>query len=146
MHGLRLLHQQDHRIAIAGRTFWNEDEPTLRQGYRTVFAELGLPLDSDSPTDLVLFPEMDSRATVPEITESCWSILGKHPDDVMCSHSRMVIKRRGARRPAIVACTLLPYDERFELGATLAEASGPVKLNHRFCAEFCVLGGGSCSA
>ena len=59
--------------------------------------------------------------------------------------ARMVVKRKGETRPAVVACTLLPYDQQFELGATLAEASVDVKLNHPHCAKFCVLGGGSCS-
>jgi hypothetical protein len=45
----------------------------------------------------------------------------------------------------VVACTLLPYDTRFELGATLAEAAVSVPLNHPHCARFCVLGGGACS-
>ena len=63
----------------------------------------------------------------------------------MCSSARMVVKRKGAARPAVLACTLLPYDERFELGPTLAGASGAVPLNHPHCAKFCVLGGGACS-
>ena len=41
---------------------------------------------------------------------------------------------------------LLPYDNAFELGRNLRDATGPVKLNHPFCAQFCVLGGASCSA
>jgi hypothetical protein len=45
----------------------------------------------------------------------------------------------------VVACTLIPYDPQFELGATLAESLGAVALNHPHCARFCVLGGGSCS-
>jgi hypothetical protein len=45
----------------------------------------------------------------------------------------------------VLACTLLAYDTRFELGATLAEAAGAVALNHPHCAKFCVLGGASCS-
>ena len=53
--------------------------------------------------------------------------------------------RGGAARPTVVSCTLLPYEEAFELGGTLAEAARPVSLNHRYCAEFCVLGGASCS-
>ena len=57
----------------------------------------------------------------------------------------MVVKRRGAAAPAVVACTLLPYDPQFELGATLAEAARPVALNHPHCAKFCVLGGAACS-
>ena len=44
-----------------------------------------------------------------------------------------------------LACTLLAYDPRFEMGTTLAEASAAVPLNHPFCASFCVLGGASCS-
>lgn len=64
---------------------------------------------------------------------------------MMCASSRMVVKRRGAGRPAVLACTLLPYDGQFELGTTLAEAAGAVPLNHPHCAKFCVLGGGSCT-
>ena len=45
----------------------------------------------------------------------------------------------------VLACTLLAYDPRFEMGTTLAEASAPVSLNHPFCSSFCVLGGAACS-
>ena len=58
----------------------------------------------------------------------------------------MVVKRKGADRPAVLACTLLAYDEQFELGETLQEAERDVALNHPHCAKFCVLGGASCSA
>ncbi|MGB7914780.1 MAG: radical SAM protein, partial [Rhodomicrobium sp.] len=85
-------------------------------------------------------------ATPPEITEACWGILKKSPGEVMCSSARMVVKRKGALSPAVAACTLLPYDTRFELGATLAEASRAVPLSHPYCASFCVLGGGSCGS
>ncbi|MBN8907060.1 MAG: radical SAM protein, partial [Rhodospirillales bacterium] len=71
--------------------------------------------------------------------------LDKRPQELMCASSRMVVKRKGAASPAVVACTLLPYDPQFELGRTLAEASGTVALNHPYCASFCVLGGASCS-
>src|SRR5690606_41113510 len=90
--------------------------------------------------------EMDAAADVPEITEACWGILGKSPRDVMCASSRMVVKRKGAEKPVVVACTLLPYQPAFELGQSLKEASGEVSLNHPHCARFCVLGGASCSA
>jgi hypothetical protein len=82
---------------------------------------------------------------VPEITDACWGILHVNPDAMMCATSRMVVKRKGADHPSVAACTLLPYDEAFDLGPTLASASGTVKLNHPNCAKFCVLGGGSCS-
>jgi hypothetical protein len=45
----------------------------------------------------------------------------------------------------VLACTLLAYDPRFELGETLSDATGEVALNHPHCAKFCVLGGASCS-
>jgi hypothetical protein len=98
---------------------------------------------------------MDLSADVPEITESCWDILGKSPAEVMCASSRMVVKRKGVACPVVLPCTLLPYDPAFEMGATLAESTrahgsmfehGAVKLCHPHCAKFCVLGGGSCSA
>ena len=142
--GLRWLADAGAALAVAGRTLWEEDEPALRAGYAGLFAEHGLRLDAHDPAQLVLFPEMEHRRSVPEITEACWGILGKSPDQVMCADQRMVIKRRGAQRPAVVSCTLLPYEAEFELGATLAEAARPVALNHRFCSQFCVLGGGSC--
>jgi hypothetical protein len=64
---------------------------------------------------------------------------------MMCATSRMVVKRKGATRPVVVPCTLLPYGAAFEMGHRLEGALGPVALNHPHCARFCVLGGGSCS-
>ncbi len=147
--GMRWLRDAGLRMAVAGRTIWGEDEAAARAGYAALFAREGFAIDAANPAECVLFPEMDERAQVPEITTACWGILGKSPDSVMCASARMVVKRRGAARPAVLACTLLAYDPRFELGATLAEAtSGPggeVALNHPHCAKFCVLGGASCS-
>jgi uncharacterized Fe-S cluster-containing radical SAM superfamily protein len=143
--GLRWLGENGFTIHLAGRTYWNEDEASLREGYRAMIADMNLATDADDPMQLVLFPEMDEKAEVPEITTACWGILGVDPKGIMCASSRMVVKRKGADKPAVVACTLLPYDEQFEMGETLKEASGIVKLNHPHCAKFCVLGGGSCS-
>ena len=117
----------------------------MRAGFAGLFAEHGIPIDADDPVALMLFPEMDAALDVPEITEACWGILDLSPSSVMCASSRMVVKRKDAAAPAVLACTLLPYDERFELGATLAEAARAVPLNHPHCARFCVLGGAACS-
>ena len=125
--GLRWLGENDFTIHLAGRTYWNEDDASLRDGYRAMIANLGLNVDADDPMQMVLFPEMDEKAEVPEITTDCWGILGVDPKGIMCASSRMVVKRKGADKPAVVACTLLPYDEQFETGATLKEASGIVK-------------------
>ena len=125
---------------------WGEDPARERAGYARMLAASEIELDAADPAQLVLFPEMDEMVDVPEITTACWGILHKTPDDIMCSSSRMVVKRKGAERPVVQACTLLAYDTAFEMGATLAEASRPVQLNHPHCAKFCVLGGASCSA
>ncbi|QPC43451.1 radical SAM protein [Kaustia mangrovi] len=153
--GLDWLASEGFSIAVCGRTCWSETEAEARAGYGRLFAERGYAIDADDPAGLVLLPEMDETADVPEITERCWGILGKSPGDTMCASSRMAVKRKGADRPVILPCTLLPYDPRFEMGETLRDAlsadggmfdRGRVKLNHPHCAKFCVLGGGSCSA
>jgi MoaA/NifB/PqqE/SkfB family radical SAM enzyme len=143
--GLVWLAREGLRIDVAGRRFTAESEADMRAGYARLFAELGIPLDANDPVRLMLFPEMDPGRDVPEITTACWGILRKSPDDVMCASARMVVKRKDAPAPAVVACTLIPYDPRFELGRTLVEASGAVPLNHPYCASFCVLGGAACS-
>lgn len=144
--GLQWLAQRGAHLAIAGRTMWHEAEAAARVGYRSLLNDLGLTLDADDPKALVLFPEMDPNKDPPEITTQCWTILNKDPAEIMCATQRMVVKRKGAGQASVVACTLLPYSPEFELGQTLSEARRSVPLNHAYCASFCVLGGGSCSA
>lgn len=145
--GLSWLAANNIPLALAGRKALHEDEAAAREGYRGLIASLGLALDAADPKQLVLFPEMIARADPPEITTACWGILNKTPDSIMCASQRMVVRRRGAALPRVLACTLLVDDPAFELGATLAEATAaPVQLKHPWCASFCVLGGASCSA
>ena len=139
--GIAWLASEGFVVAIAGRHLGSESAAAAQAGYAALFAGLGLACPP-----LVLFPEMDAAADVPEITTACWGILGVYPDSLMCASSRMVVRRRGAQAPAVLACTLLAYDPQFELGATLAEAAQPVALNHPHCARFCVLGGANCAA
>ena len=143
--GFVWLARNGFSLHVASRGLSGESETEIRSGFACLFAELGVAIDADDPVVLMVFPEMDPAADVPEITEACWGILGKSPESVMCATSRMVVKRKGAAHPAVIACTLLPYDPRFELGRTLADANRAVSLNHPHCAKFCVLGGGACS-
>lgn len=136
--GLAWLARTGFRVAVAGRRLDSEAEASAN--YRRLFARLGVEVDH-----LVLFPTMDASTDVPEVTDACWGLLGVSPSTMMCASSRMVVKPKGASSPHVVACTLLPYDHRFAMGATLAEATRPVSLNHPHCARFCVLGGASCS-
>ncbi len=144
--GMEWLRDNGFRMAIAGRSVWGDSDAESRAGYAAFFAKHGFDIDAQNPGQTVLFPEMDETVEVPEITAACWGILDKSPDAVMCASSRMVVKRKGAERPVVLACTLLPYSPEFELGETLEEAEADVHLNHPHCAKFCVLGGASCSA
>jgi uncharacterized Fe-S cluster-containing radical SAM superfamily protein len=153
--GIDWLAREGFTLTLAGRTCWGESEADARVGYAALIAARAWSVDAYDPGALVLFPEMDEHADVPEITQDCWGILQKDPKDVMCASSRMVVKRKGAAAPVVLPCTLLPYDPAFEMGETLGEAAradggmfdqGAVKLCHPHCAKFCVLGGGTCSA
>jgi uncharacterized Fe-S cluster-containing radical SAM superfamily protein len=146
LEGMDWLRDAGIAMAVAGRTLWGESEAEARARFASLFETRGYRVDAADPGALVLFPEMDAAVDVPEITTACWGILGKSPDSVMCASSRMVVKRKGAGRPVVLACTLLAYDEAFEMGETLQEAERDVALNHPHCAKFCVLGGASCSA
>ncbi|MEO1207070.1 MAG: radical SAM protein [Pseudomonadota bacterium] len=154
LEGMDWLSENGFQMAIAGRTCWGEDDAASRAGYARLIAAHGWPIEPADTQQLMLLPEMNEAAEVPEITTACWSILQKRPVDMMCSTSRMVVKRRGAGAATVLPCTLIPYDAAFDMGPTLAAAEaanggmfdgGAVKLCHVHCARFCVLGGGSCS-
>jgi hypothetical protein len=154
LEGLDWLSAHGFALDVVGRARFGEDEASLRDGYAGLFRARGYAIDAADPAQLVLFPEMDETAAVPEITTACWGILDVSPDAMMCASSRMIVRRKGAATATVRPCTLLAYDPSFEMGATLAAAAvadggnfarGAVKLNHPHCAKFCVLGGGSCS-
>ncbi len=154
LEGIDWLSQNGFTLNLAGRTIWNEEAAQERKGYGDLVKSHQWAIDSDDPRQLILFPEMDEKKDAPEITTKCWGLLDIRPESMMCASSRMVIKRRGAKTPQLVPCTLIAYEENFEMGTTLQEAAGAnsgmftdgaVKLCHPYCAKFCVLGGGSCS-
>ncbi|MEE9346698.1 MAG: radical SAM protein [Robiginitomaculum sp.] len=144
--GMNWLAKNGFALNIAGRAMFSEGEDDARAGYAKLIAKHGWDIDARDPGQTILFPEMDAAIDVPEITTACWGILNISPDAMMCATSRMVVKRKGASAPAVLACTLLWDDAQFELGQTLKGSRAPVKLNHPHCAKFCVLGGASCSA
>lgn len=145
LEGLKWLSENGFTLDIAGRTRWGENEDKLRDGYAQFFAKNNIAIDAQNHKQLVLFPEMEPETNIPEITTACWDILNVNPNDMMCASSRMVVKRKGADKPAVIACTLLPYEDEFEFASTLTESAKRVQLNHPFCSKFCVLGGGACS-
>jgi len=144
--GLEWLTEHGFNLHIAGRAMFSESDAAARAGYAKLIAAQGWDIDAADPAAVMLFPEMDEKVDVPEITTECWDILNVHPESMMCANSRMIVKRKGAAAPAVLSCTLLWDDPQFEMGNTLKESLTPVQLNHPHCAKFCVLGGASCSA
>ncbi|MFT7300981.1 MAG: hypothetical protein ACI89Z_001448, partial [Porticoccus sp.] len=137
------LSENGFNISIASRSLLNESEQQSVEGHQSILKAHGINIDLENK--LVIFPEMKSDKDVPEISVNCWNILGVAPDDQMCSKERMIVKRKEDEHAIVMPCTLLAYDEKLILGNTLKTAKKEVFLNHRFCAEFCVLGGASCS-
>ena len=145
MKGLKWLDENDFNYALATRLLWNETEEELRKNFGIFVKNNHLKLNTNSKQELVTFAEMDESVDTPEITTSCWDILKKDPKDIMCSSSRMIVRKKGLKKPSVIACTLLPYDEEFDLGQTLTNSLQKIYLNHKHCSKFCVLGGSSCS-
>ena len=145
MEGLKWLNQNNFNYALATRLLWGEQEDQLRDNFNLFIDKYNLKLDAKSKEQLVTFAEMDEKVDTPEITTACWNLLGKNPEDMMCSSSRMVVKKKTSTKPSVIACTLLPYEDEFDLGQNLTDSLKKIYLNHKHCSKFCVLGGSSCS-
>ncbi len=146
---LRALAPLPLRLTVAGRRAGAPaEEAGLRARYAALFAAEGLDLDAYDPTVLVLFPELGvselgEGAPLPLPRPDLLALRERQGLSLMCRRERMVVQRKGAE-PEVVACTLLPEEPRFAVGATLTESFRPVRLDHPHCARFCVLGGASC--
>ena len=144
--GLAWLARTGFSTTVAARLPSGDDEVVFRAGFATLFRALDLPLDAHNPAHLVLFPDLADATLPPEVSEICWQALQRTGREVMCASSRMIVHRKGEPEPSVVACTLQPYERRFDLGPNLAAARRPVRLNHHHCARFCVFGAASCTA
>lgn len=143
--GIKWLNENGFQISIAGRNPPGEIDADVRREYKALFDSIGLDLNEDTDENLVLFPEIAGNPSPPEITSNCFEILDKDPSTVMCANSRMVVHKKGETLPSVLACTIIPFDDRFNLGPTLKHAATSISLNHPHCANFCILGGSSCS-
>ena len=142
--GIRWLADNKFNINIASRII-NKNEEILREGFAKLFKDNNLIIDAYNKNDLVVFPEMNSQSDTPEITTDCWDILNTDPKNMMCSNSRMIVKRREDSKTHIVSCTLIPFEKDFSYGNNLKKSFNKIYLNHPFCSKFCVLGGASCT-
>ena len=145
INGLVWLSNQDFACRVAGRRAALETEEQSRLGYTKLFSKHAIHVNAQDPEQLVLFPEIDSSQPAQEISTACLSTLNVKRENLMCSNSRMVVRRKNANKPTVVACTLITQDPYFELGSDLAGSNKTIALNHPFCSQFCVLGGATCS-
>ncbi len=70
LEGMRWLRDTGIRMAVAGRTMWDESEALSRAGFARLFEAEGFDIDAEDPGMTILFPEMDINVEVPEITTS----------------------------------------------------------------------------
>lgn len=143
LNNLKKLNNIGLTLSLAGRSISGEVSTFAYQKYIDLLNEYDIPLSQEK---IVIFPEMDLNKDVPEISVGCWDILKKSPDMQMCASERMIVKKKGESHTSVLACTLIAYHDEFNLGQTLKDSQRRVYLNHKFCAQFCVLGGASCSA
>ncbi len=126
--GLQLLHEQGFAISIARQMDVGEDVAAVSAAYRLLLRRAHLPED----TRIVALPELGRLGT-----DSHVDVTVSAPDDpskLMCSHSRMLLKREGQLR--VYACTFTDDDVRFDLGTSLADATyASVCLQHQRCRQ-----------
>lgn len=91
------LSENGFDLSIASRSLTHESSADSVQGHGELLKNLGIQIDLSEK--LVVFPEMDAKESVPEITTACWDILSKSPDDQMCASERMIVKRKGDASP-----------------------------------------------
>ena len=114
INGLKWLHQNQFTFHLAGSTRWGEDERTLQEAHQHKLTGFGINFDIDGPTALISFPEIDPAKAVPEITISCWDILGVEPENMICATSRMIVRHKGDSAFSVMACKLLACDLSFD--------------------------------
>ncbi len=142
--GLNWLNKNNFNIKVASRIFNNETEKQVREGFKNLFKLYDIDINSNLSENLVVFSEMFENNDVSEISDECWGKVQLSPKDLMCSNSRMVVKKKSSQEANIQACTLIAYKNEFNLGKDLTTAEKRVYLNHHFCSQFCVLGNSKC--
>ncbi len=126
--GLQLLHQQGFAISIARQMDGDEDAAAVQQAYRLLLRKAQLPED----TRIVALPELGKLGTAPHLAAAIEAPADTHA--LMCSYSRMLLKRDGQLR--VYACAFTDDDARFDLGSSLSDAvQASTCLQHQRCRQ-----------
>lgn len=131
--GLQLLHEQGFAISIARQVDAVEDSVAVDEAYSLLLRKAHLPED----TRIVALPELGKLGTDNHLIAPVEA--PANITTLMCSHSRMLLKRDGQLR--VYACAFTDDDARFDLGTSLTEATQTeVCLHHQRCRQ-CVKSG-----
>jgi len=142
--GLKSLYDMGFGVSVARQMELDEDGDAIDTRYRTLFAGHDLP----TGLRIVAFPDFgvpNSDRDMPAVTEDCMTRYQSAATrrQFMCALSKMVIKKAGRMR--VYACTLVDDDEDYDLGGSLAEATGQqIRMRHQRCYS-CFRFGSSCS-
>jgi len=143
--GLALLHQRGFSVSVVRQAAPGEDAPAIATAFRSVFAKAGLPAD----LRVLALPDygLPGQPLAPDAVSDT-ALAGRRSigsqAPLMCSHSKMLVKRNGAMR--VYACPLVDDAEDFDQGATLTEAlARDASLRHARC-QSCVRTGATWSA
>jgi sulfatase maturation enzyme AslB (radical SAM superfamily) len=128
--GLQLLHEQGFAISIARQVDADQDSVAVSEAYRLLLRKAQLPQD----THIVALPELGKLGTLSGAASIAPPL---DTSRLMCSHSRMLLKREGQLR--VYACAFTDDDERFDLSTSLSDAAATsVCLQHQRC-QRCVM-------
>lgn len=128
LEGLQRLHEQGFAVSIARQMDVNEDAATVQDAYRLLLHKARLP----ESMHIIALPELgklgtNNRSDTPLAAPA-------DANKLMCSHSRMLLKRNGQLR--VYACAFTDDDARFDLGTSLREAiKTSVCLQHQRCRQ-----------
>lgn len=129
LEGLQLLHAQGFAVSIARQMDAGEEEADVAERYRALLRKARLP------ENLQIAPLPDfSRPGEASVRTLGADELNALPSrgTLMCSHSRMLVKRAG--KLSFYACAFTDDDTRFDLGDSLARAARTtVELKHHRC-------------
>lgn len=129
--GLQVLHAQGFEIGITRQREAHEDSAT-DTAWRELLRKARLP----ATTPIIALPDFGRLGTEPHLGTPLETT---DPASLMCSHSRMLVKRAGQLR--VYACPFTDDDTRFELGSDLGSAAqASICLQHQRCAQCCRTG------
>ncbi len=145
LEGLALLHQRGFPVSITRQVTPGEDAAAIHAAFRTAFSKHGLPTD----LAIVALPDYGlpgASGGKPPVVDD--ELARRHSNafgmPLMCTQSKMIVKRDGAAR--VYACALVDDDRDFEQGTTLAQAlTRETLLRHSRC-HACIATGASMSA